>query len=227
VAEQYERARPSYADEAVAWLAGRLPTGRVLDLAAGTGKLTRQLLAVGADVVAVEPDPAMRATFARVVPGVELLAGSAEEIPLPDGSVDAVFVGQAFHWFREDDALAEMHRVIRPGGGFALLWNTWDEEDPLLHAIDALLASMQPGGPRRERGRIETPLFGAVERRTFRQARTLTGAELADWAASTSPVFNAPEAEREALLTRVRELAGDGPVEVAVGTDVVVADRVS
>jgi ubiquinone/menaquinone biosynthesis C-methylase UbiE len=227
VAEQYERARPPYADEAVAWLAERLPAGRVLDLAAGTGKLTRQLVALGGEVVAVEPDPAMRATLARVVPGVEPLAGTAEDIPLADGSVDAVFVGQAFHWFRRDEALAEMHRVIRPGGGFALLWNTWDERDPLLHAIDELLTAMRPERARRDRARIETPLFGPVEERTFRQARTLTGAELADWAASTSPVFNAPEAERTGLLARVRELAGDGPVEVAICTDVAVADRVS
>ncbi len=106
----------------------------MLDLAAGTGKLTRQLVALGANVIAVEPDAGMRATFARVVPGVEMLAGSAEAIPLADASVDAVFVGQAFHWFRAEAALAEMHRVLRPGGGFGLLWNTWHDDDPVLRA---------------------------------------------------------------------------------------------
>jgi SAM-dependent methyltransferase len=228
VADDYERARPSYADDALAWLAGRLPVARVLDLAAGTGKLTRQLVALGASVVAVEPDDAMRATFERVVPGVEVLAGSAEAIPLADASVDAIFVGQAFHWFRSEAALAEMHRVVRPGGGFGLLWNTWHDDDPVLGRIDVLLDEIRPvEAARRRRGRFETDLFGPREQRSFRQARTLTTDAIVAWVASTSAVFNAPEPERAALLGQVRELAGPGPVEVSIGTDVVVADRVS
>src|SRR6266852_2460351 len=115
VADRYERARPPYADEALAWIAERLPFERVLDLAAGTGKLTRQLVARGADVVAVEPGDAMRAVLERIVPEAHALAGSAEAIPLPDASVDAITVGQAFHWFRVPEALVEMHRVLRPG----------------------------------------------------------------------------------------------------------------
>ena len=111
VAELYERSRPAYAEDAVAWAAGRLGLGpgrRVLDLAAGTGKLTRQLLALGVDVVAVEPGDEMRGVLERVLPEVEVLAGRAEQIPLPDASVDAVAVGQAFHWFDPEPALAEM-----------------------------------------------------------------------------------------------------------------------
>jgi ubiquinone/menaquinone biosynthesis C-methylase UbiE len=140
VADVYERARPQYAPDALAWIAGELPLRRVLDLAAGTGKLTRQLAALGADVVAVEPGEDMRRVFAEALPGIELHAGSAEAIPLPDGSVDAVTVGQAFHWFRTADALAEIHRVLRPGGGFALLWNADDREDALMAALDAEVA---------------------------------------------------------------------------------------
>ena len=159
VAEQYERARPTYADDALRWLAGRIGIGpgrRVLDLAAGTGKLTRQLVALGASVVAVEPGDAMRSLLERVVPEAESFAGSAEAIPLAGASVDAVTVGQAYHWFRAEEALAEMHRVLRPGGAVALLWNQWDEDDPLQRQIDALL---EPDGRRTLEA---SPLFGPV-----------------------------------------------------------------
>ena len=135
VADDYERARPQYADEALGWLAGRLPVERVLDLAAGTGKLTRQLLALGASVVAVEPDAAMRATFERVVPGVEVLAGNAEAIPLADASVDSVFVGQAFHWFRPDETRVEFARILKPTGWVVLVWHDRDlASKPFLRA---------------------------------------------------------------------------------------------
>jgi ubiquinone/menaquinone biosynthesis C-methylase UbiE len=115
-ADAYERARPTYPQAAVAWLCERLAVRRgrrVLDLAAGTGKLTRSLVAAGADVVAVEPIAAMRE---RLPPEVEALDGTAEAIPLPGASVDAVTVAQAFHWFDAEPALAEIHRVLRPGG---------------------------------------------------------------------------------------------------------------
>ena len=154
VADAYERARPGYAPAAVEWIAERLPFGRVLDLAAGTGKLTRQLVARGADVVAVEPGEEMRAVLARVVPGVEVLAGSAEAIPLPDESVDTVTVAQAFHWFRAEEALAEIHRVLRPGG----LLLSLDFDRPLnpvvrgvylgyLIAVGSLLGAVLHGDP--------------------------------------------------------------------------------
>jgi len=227
-AEEYERARPPYADAAVAWIAERLPLRRVLDLAAGTGKLTRQLVALGVDVVAVEPGNAMRAVLERAVPGVEALAGSAESIPLPAGVVDVVTVGQAFHWFRSDEAVAEMHRVLRPGGGFALLWNTWDEQDPLLRAMSAVTDPLRPleaGRDRSWRERYDRTLFGPLEERTFRQTRTMTTDALVAWAASTSALLEAEPDERARVLAAVRELAGPGPAEVSIGTDVTVADR--
>ena len=227
VAETYERARPLYADDAVAWIAQRLPFEQVLDLGAGTGKLTRQLVAAGAKVVAVEPGDEMRAVLERVVPGVRVLAGSAEAIPLSDGSFDTVTVGQAFHWFRTSEALAEMHRVLRPGGGFALLWNVWDEHDPLLHAMGELTNSMRPQESHGTdwRAHYDTSLFGPLEQRTFRQTRMVTAESLVAWMASTSWVVTAPADERARLEAEVRALAGDGPVDVSLGTDVVVADR--
>jgi ubiquinone/menaquinone biosynthesis C-methylase UbiE len=117
VADVYERARPEYPPEAVAWLAEKLglAAGRtVLDLGAGTGKLTRALVPTGARVIAVEPGERMLAELRRAVPGVEALRGAAEAIPLRDDSVDAITVGQAFHWFRHDEAVPELHRVLRP-----------------------------------------------------------------------------------------------------------------
>lgn len=133
VAADYERARPSYPPAAVDLLRRHLgirPGTRVLDLAAGTGKLTRLLAGTGADVVAVEPVEGMREQLAQAVPEVEILDGTAESIPLPDGSVDAVTVAQAFHWFRFEEALAEIRRVLRPGCGLAIVFNERDERVP-------------------------------------------------------------------------------------------------
>jgi SAM-dependent methyltransferase len=132
-AADYERARPSYPPEAIDVLrthAGVGPGARVCDLAAGTGKLTRLLVGTGADIVAVEPVPGMRAQLAEVLPEIEVLDGTAEAIPLDDGSVDAVTVAQAFHWFKFDEALAEIRRVLRPGGSLAILFNQRDERVP-------------------------------------------------------------------------------------------------
>jgi SAM-dependent methyltransferase len=227
VAEIYESGRPPYGDEAIAWIAERLAIGpgrRVLDLAAGTGKLTRQLIPLGADVVAVEPGDQMRGVLERVLPDVEALAGSAEAIPLPDASVDAATVGQAFHWFRTQEALAELHRVIRAGGGIALVWNLWDEGDPLLAAIDALVRRWRPGPTWRDD--YDRALFGELEERSFRQHRVLATGSLVEWVASSSGVATAAPDERERMLDEVRALVGVGPVDVSIATEVIVADRV-
>lgn len=141
-ADAYERARPDYPAEAVDWLCDRLalrPGRTVVDLAAGTGKLTRLLVASGARVIAVEPVAGMRNALARAVPAVEILDGTAEAMPLPDGSADAITVAQAFHWFSTADALSEIHRVLAPGGALALVWNRRDLDDPLAVALDEMV----------------------------------------------------------------------------------------
>jgi SAM-dependent methyltransferase len=130
VADVYERSRPEYAPDALAWIARRLRLDRVLDLGAGTGKLTRVLAARYRDVTAVEPLANMRAMLERVVPDVTALAGSAERIPLDDGSVDGVFAAQAFHWFDKSVALPEIARVLRSGGMFAIVWNQGNDDLP-------------------------------------------------------------------------------------------------
>jgi ubiquinone/menaquinone biosynthesis C-methylase UbiE len=132
-AEAYERGRPSYPEAAIAYVArvlGRGPGQRVRDLAAGTGKMTRLLVPTGVEVVAVEPVAGMRTAFAAAVHGAEILDVTAEALPLPDDSVDAVVVAQAFHWFDPQQALAEIDRVLKPGGGVALVWNRRDESVP-------------------------------------------------------------------------------------------------
>jgi ubiquinone/menaquinone biosynthesis C-methylase UbiE len=228
VAEAYERSRPDYAADALAWIAARLPLRRVLDLAAGTGKLTRQLLAAGAEVVAVEPGEEMRAVFRRVLPDVELLPGTAEAIPLDDGSVDVVAVAQAFHWFRTEDALREMHRVLRPGGGYALLWNEWDDEDGLMKALNNVVEALRP---HREvvdwaRETLErSPLFRDLEERTFRHAEELPAAVVVERVSSVSAVAAAVPTDRERALAEVRSLVGSGTVHFPMITTVLAADR--
>jgi ubiquinone/menaquinone biosynthesis C-methylase UbiE len=141
-AADYERARPSYPPESIDVLRRELGLGpgmRVCDLAAGTGKLTRLLVATGADVVAVEPVVGMRAQLSEVLPEIETLDGTAEAIPLDAGSLDAVTVAQAFHWFRFDEALAEIGRVLRPGGGLAILFNQRDEREPWVVAMNEVI----------------------------------------------------------------------------------------
>ncbi|HZR97041.1 MAG TPA: class I SAM-dependent methyltransferase [Gaiellaceae bacterium] len=228
VADVYERSRPLYAAEAIAWLRGRLPLGRVLDLGAGTGKLTRQLVEAGADVVAVEPDAQMRAVLARVLPQVELLEGSAEAIPLPDGSVDVVTAAQAFHWFDAERALPEIHRVLRPGGGVALLWNEWADE-PLTRRLEEIVAPLRPASSHRssdaQHPLAGTPLFANLGIRSFPHADTVDPETLVERVASVSAVVVAPADARERALAEVRALAGDAPLRFPLVTSVGAADR--
>lgn len=228
VADRYEQARPEYAEAAVDWLVERLALGpgdRVLDLGAGTGKLTRQLVRRGLEAVAVEPGDEMRAVLRRVVPGVEALAGTAEEIPVPDASVAAVTCGQAFHWFEREAALDEMARVLRPGGGIALLWNAWDAGDPLLGAIDELLRPHRPPhvGEDSLVDTWESGVFGPLRELRTRQTRRMTGEQLVGWAASTSGFVNASREEQERIAAEIRRLAGPGESSVSIRTDALAA----
>lgn len=230
VAADYERARPPYAEEAVDWALDRIGLGagsRVLDLAAGTGKLARQLAARGLDVVAVEPGDEMRAVLRQELPDLAALAGCAEGIPLPAASVDGIAVGQAFHWFETEAALAEMHRVLRPGGGFALLWNHFNQDDPLLGAVDDLLRPGDPARGSRWRDHYDEERFGPLEERAFYEERSLSADQLAAWVASTSRVISAPAEEQAAIDREIRRLAAAHGEAVTIRTLAVVARRLS
>jgi SAM-dependent methyltransferase len=234
-ADLYERARPSYPPEAVEWIVERtrLGAGRtVVDLGAGTGKLTRLLVATGARVLAVEPVAEMRAKLEQVVPGVHAVDGTAEALPLPDGAADAITVAQAFHWFDRERALPELHRVLAPDGFLVLLWNSRDLADPLHADVEALLAPLRGTVEFQQsvewRPEVErSPLFGAVENRRFRFEQQLTVDGLADRVGSTSFVAAMAEAERDALLRRVRALAAGvaEPFAFRYRTDVFVIPR--
>ncbi|MGZ8695663.1 MAG: class I SAM-dependent methyltransferase [Gaiellaceae bacterium] len=142
-AEDYERGRPGYPPEAIELLARELalvPGRTVLDVGAGTGKLTRLLVPTGARVLALEPVADMREQLVAAAPGIELVEGTAEAIPLAEGAVDAITCATAFHWFDGERALAEFHRVLPPGGGLALVWNTRDESVEWVRDLHGVLA---------------------------------------------------------------------------------------
>jgi SAM-dependent methyltransferase len=214
--EAYERARPEYAPEAIAWLADELdlrPGRTVVDLAAGSGKLTRPLAALGCEVIAIEPVAEMRAAIG---PTARALDGTAEAMPLPDDSADAVTVGQAFHWFDGPKALAEIERVLRPGGALALVWNRRpSESSQLWAAITEIIAPYRGDAPSHASGAWREAFAGReLTERHFEFSQRLDADGLVDRVGSISFVASLDDAEREPLLARVRALAPDGPVDV-------------
>lgn len=222
VAEAYERARPGYPLGAVQWMVGDVPVD-VVDLGAGTGKLTRALVALGHRVVAVEPLDEMRAQLEAAVPGARAIAGKAESMPLPDASADVVTSAQAFHWFDHDDALPEIGRVLRPGGRLALVWNSRDDRDPWMARLSAIIGneSIQESDvvPILE----ESGLFRWIEtaRYSFEQALDRDG--LIDLVLSRSYLAKLPPEDREPVLDAVGALydesAVDGGVRLAYVTE--------
>jgi SAM-dependent methyltransferase len=212
--DDYERGRPSYPADAIEFLVGELDVRagtRVLDLAAGTGKLTRQLVPTGAELVAVEPVAGMRRKLVESATGVKALAGTAEAIPLGDGSVDAVFCGQAFHWFDAERALAEIHRVLRPGGGLALIWNVRDETVEWERRLSELMKSHQADAPRKRWGRWRhaferTELFTPLRERKFVHEQEGDVDTMLSRVASISFVSALPDEQRARFLGEVRAL---------------------
>ena len=163
MAEEYERGRPGWPADAVARLVDRFRARTVLDLAAGTGKLTAVLADLADDVVAVEPVDGMRRVLEAHLPDVRALAGTAEAIPLPDAAVDAVFVAEAFHWFDLERAAAEIARVLRPGGGLAVMWNlVRDDGEPWFEDLVALVLEHRVDGTGETR-RDTVPWRAALE----------------------------------------------------------------
>jgi SAM-dependent methyltransferase len=238
VADAYERGRPGYPLDAIRWLLGAAV--EIVELGAGTGKLTRQLVAEDRRVIAaVEPDPELREQLARAVPEVPALAGRAEAIPLQDACADAVAVAQAFHWFEPDEALPEIARVLRPGGTLALLWNRSDKSVAWVQALSRLywrggrrgiirrlgarargLAADRPRAcstelakrSERWKGALGTsPLVEAIEHRSFRHEQTLDREGLLALVSSRSFIASRARHEREDLLSRVERLWDEHP----------------
>jgi SAM-dependent methyltransferase len=218
VAASYNELRPGYPQDAVRWalapaLAGAPDVSglRVVDLGAGTGILTEQLIGLGADVTAVEPDESMRAEFRQRLPSARLLVGSAEDIPVPDGSADAVLCGQAMHWFTMDRALPEIARVLVPGGVLAGLWNNDDNRVEWVAGLQA--AAGGAAGPtlleRRAQAAatqvedFEPRSFGAAERAEFPNAQRRTAESLIAVMGTHSKFLVMPAAERDQVLAQV------------------------
>jgi SAM-dependent methyltransferase len=214
--EAYERGRPDYPHEAIAYLQRELdlrPGRIVVDLAAGSGKLTRQLATLGCEVIAVEPVDEMRAAIGE---GIQALEGTAEAIPLPADSADAVTVAQAFHWFDGPKALAEIARVLRPGGALALVWNRRPVESSPLHAaISEIIDPYRRDTPAHATGAWRDAFVDSeLTEWTHAWSQRMDADALADRVGSTSFIAALDDEERERVLARVRALAADGPVDL-------------
>ncbi|EHB58436.1 Methyltransferase type 11 [Mycolicibacterium rhodesiae JS60] len=206
-AAAYERGRPSYPPEAIDWL---LPPGArdVLDLGAGTGKLTTRLVERGLDVVAVDPLAEMLELLSTALPDTPALLGTAEQIPLPDNSVDAVLVAQAWHWFDPQQAVAEVARVLRPGGRLGLVWNTRDERLGWVKDLGRIIG--HEDDPFNNTVTLPEP-FTDVARHHVEWTSYLTPQALIDLVASRSYCITQPAAVRTQTLAEVRELLNTHP----------------
>jgi SAM-dependent methyltransferase len=227
-AVEYAEHRPNYAEAALRWALEFAPGTRVLDLGAGTGKLTEGLVALGVEVIAVEPDPAMLVQLRSAMPTVNALAGSAETIPLPDASVDAVLAGNALHWFDMAIAGPEIARVLAPGGILAGLWNIFDNRIEWVAEL-ARVGGSQAIGPRDtvtdwqyETARMHLANGGAIarfdssEQAVFQHGQRRSADTLVATFATKAGVLVMPAQEREAVLLGIREfLVGNS--ETAIG----------
>ena len=201
VAEAYDRGRPAYPADAVAWLAGG-EAKVVLELGAGTGKLTRQLVDQGHAVFATEPDEAMLAVLRERVPEVSAKVATAEEIPANDRSVDVVVVAQAFHWFDHEAALEEIARVLKPGGHVALAWNSRDERIPWVRRMGDILGREDLDTSSAQQ-LVQSALFGFMEEASFKHWQEVNRESILDLARSRSSFATMDDAEREERLAEL------------------------
>lgn len=223
-APAYERARPGYPPPAVNDLVDLLGLGpgrTVVDLAAGTGKLTRLLVPSGATVVAVEPLAGMRQELSGVAPGVEVLDGTAEGMPVPDGWADAVTVAQAFHWFDGERALPEIHRVLRPGGRLAMIWNVRDRTVDWVERLSEITEPHAGDVPRYRTSAWREPfattdLFEPLEFRQYAFEHEVDAGTMVERIRSISWISTLPEAERDDVLAAVEALFVDMPSRFSV-----------
>ncbi len=235
-AAAYERGRPAYPREAIDSLIGRLglaPGRAVVDVGAGTGKLTRELLPSGAEVVAVEPVAAMRSVLAREAARARVMDGTAEALPLRDGTVDAIVAAQAFHWFDGPRALAEFHRALRPDGRLGLIWNRRVLEQSLHQAIDAIIEPYRRGTPSHRSGAWQdalqsSELFAPVGEVTLPFEQSVNREQFVDRVVSISFIAALGETDRRRVidgLGRVAPASGE-QVSLRYVTEIFVYRRV-
>jgi SAM-dependent methyltransferase len=240
----YEAARPSYPPDAVAWLVEHLrisPGRRVVDVAAGTGKLTRLLVpALPTGLIAVEPVPGMRATFHELLPDIPVVAGTAEAMPFAAATLDAITVAQAWHWFDHERASTEAARVLRKGGRLGLVWNARDRSEPWVDAVWSIMDRVEKRAPWRDhenwRDSVHQgprPGFGDLHEAEFRHTQETTPDGVVRRVASVSHVAVLPASEREAVLDEVRAVLAGHPavkgreiVEIPYRVDAYWAERI-
>ncbi|MGW3887512.1 class I SAM-dependent methyltransferase [Micromonospora chokoriensis] len=211
-AAEYDRFRPRYPDRAVRWaLDGLGSAARVVDLGAGTGILTRGVLALGHEVTPVEPDPDMRAQLAAATPGLTALAGGAESLPLPDGVADAVVVGQAYHWFDRELAHAEIARVLRPGGTFAPIWNIRDERVSWVAELGRVAHLGDNAGNVIEKYPDFGPAFEPIELGEFPHHTTITPDDIVAMLHTRSYWLTASTERRATIDRELRKLLATHP----------------
>jgi SAM-dependent methyltransferase len=219
-AETYDRSRPTYPPDAIAWLVENLridPGSVVVDVAAGTGKLTSLLVPSGATLIAVEPVEGMRQVFRREVTGVPAVAATAEAMPFADTSVDAVTVAQAFHWFDADAAAEELSRTLRPGGRLAMIWNARDRSVDWVDAVWSVMDRVEKKAPWRvhedpwRAGFEERPWFGPLHEGVFSHKQTLSPEGVVDRFTSVSHLAALSPGEREVHLEEIRDVLRNHP----------------
>ena len=233
-AQSYERARPSYPPDAVAWFAEHLgirPGRDVLDLAAGTGKFTRLLEPFGARLLVAEPVDGMRNLLVRTSPEVSVVSCTAELMPFRAASLDAITVAQAFHWFDAAVTLEECARVLRPDGRLGLVWNARDRTAPHVDALWSIMDRVEKHAPWRkhdewrEAAFTETPFFGPLHEATFHHEQVMTVEEVVDRFRSVSHVAVLDEPAKNAVLDEVRAQLASHP-DMAGHTHIAIPYRV-
>jgi SAM-dependent methyltransferase len=214
-AEVYERSRPDYPAEAIDRLIQELEIGRsatVLDMGAGTGKLTRMLLPTGARLVGLDPVEGMRRVLVGAVPEAVVVGGAVEAMPFGETTFDAVVAGQAFHWFHGERALEEIHRVLRVSGRMGLIWNIRDQSVPWVARLTEIIDRYETGAPREATGRwrrafSSTTYFGTLHQLRFHHEQRLDQEGLVERVASMSFIATLPPERRDRVLGEVRRLA--------------------
>jgi SAM-dependent methyltransferase len=217
--DTYVRGRPDFPDAALDWLRSDLALGpgkTAVDLGAGTGKFTRLIIQAGAEVIAVEPVAAMRERLSRDLPSVKALDGTAQHMPLPDASADAVICAQAFHWFASAESLREIRRVLKSGGVLGLIWNIRDESIPWVAELTRIMAPYEGDAPRYYRGEwrraFPAPGFGALQERVLRHQHVGSPEHvILDRVASVSFIAALNATSRARVLDQVRALIGATP----------------
>lgn len=218
--DEYHRGRPDYPKEAIDFMIEKLrifddrsDDKKVIDLGAGTGKFSKILVDRGISVTAVEPVAGMRAKFKELLPDQTVLDGSAEGIPLPEESCDLVIAAQAFHWFNGEKALREIHRILRPKGRLALIWNARDESIDWVSRLTEIIDPHEGGAPRYKSGKWKeafrtTAQFSSLEQRSFHHVQSGPPEMIIDRVTSISFISALPVKERESVIAQVRGLLG-------------------